>query len=150
MALHGHVGPVLGSLQLTPFKGDRENESCTGLGGGERRKLNSVHGRLDDFGLEFVVSDSNKDSLRVHMRRDPWGREPSGLPQQCCPDPFPPSSVLAAVWAQLWFQSPRGFLRAQPRRGATLWLVVFGFGVVFWTVSVFLFCFLSLVLSTEL
>lgn len=74
MALRGHMGSVLGSLQLTPFKGDCENESCTGLGGRERRKLNSVHGRLDGFGREFVVSHSNKDGLRVRMGGDPWGR----------------------------------------------------------------------------
>lgn len=32
LALCGHVGPVFGSLQLTPFKGNRENESRTGPG----------------------------------------------------------------------------------------------------------------------
>lgn len=79
LALHGHVGPVFGSLQVAPFKGDRENESWVGRLWG-RQKLNSVHGGLDDFGLEFLVSNSNKDCLLVLRRGALWGRQPRGLP----------------------------------------------------------------------
>lgn len=45
---------------------------------------------------------------------------------------------------------PLRFLESLAEQGATLWLAVFGFGVFFWTLSVFLFCFLSLALSAEL
>lgn len=87
-----------------------------GSGGGGRRKLSSVHGRLDDFGLEFLVSKSNKDSLRVLRRGGPPGGSPEASPSGSAPA-SPPSSVSV-------------FLGSPAAPGATLWLVVFGFGCI--------------------
>lgn len=99
-----------------------------GSGGGGRQKLNSVLGGLDDFGLEHLVSNSNKDNLRVLRRRALWSRQPRGLPKQLCPEPLFTSSVS-------------GFLGSPAAPGAMLWLVVFGFGVYFGQFLSFCFAF---------
>lgn len=113
-----------------------------------RAKLNSVHSQLGYSGLEFHVPDSNKGGLRG-LRVGLLGAGPSGRPRQLCPEPLP-HLPLATVWAQRLFQSPLGFLGAQKRQGQPCGLWVFGFGVTLGSVSIFLFCFPSLALSTGL
>lgn len=110
-----------------------------------RAKLNSVHSQLGYSGLEFHVPDSNKGGLRG-LR--------VGLLGAGGPRAAPGSSVLSpsliCLWAQRLFQSPLGFLGAQKRQGQPCGLWVFGFGVTLGSVSIFLFCFPSLALSTGL
>lgn len=84
LALRDHMGPVFGSLRLTPFKGDHENESRTGSGG-KGRQTQFCSWSVDDFGLEYLVSNSNKDSLGVQMRQCPLVRELLRPPKAALP-----------------------------------------------------------------
>lgn len=74
---------------------------------------------------------------------------PRASPSSVALNPALPHLSWPHVGPALVPEPPR-FLESLAERGATLWLAVFGFGVFFWTVSVFLFCFLSLALSAEL
>lgn len=107
-----------------------------GSGGGGRRKLSSVHGWLDDFGLEFLVSKSNKDSLRALMRGVLVAGSPRP-PPAALPHTSPPI-CLGVSW------------EPSCARGHTAACGVWVWGIL-WTVSVFLFCFpsLALVQSSE-
>lgn len=147
MALSGHTRPVSSFLQLPSFKGDHENESRSEWGGGERPNLNSVHGQFCDCGLEFWSATATKMAWLESPYE--WGSSRQGAPRP--PQAALPSSPpLLLSGPSFSSRAPEISWELSRASGHRCGLWVFGFGVIFWTVSAFLFCFLSLALSKEL
>lgn len=150
MLIPSAVGPQGPHFQLTPFRGDRENESHGGLGGGGRPQLNSVHRQLDRTGLEFLVSSSTKAAFQFQGVGLAGAESPSGLLKQLCPVPRLPFDSGHSLGPAVVPEPPR-FLGSPAMPGTTI--VACGSldsGLFFWTVSAFLFSFPSLALSREL
>lgn len=124
-------GPISSSLQLTPFRGDHENESHGGLGGGGRPRLNSVHRRLDRTGLEFLVSSSTKAAFQFQGVGLAGAESPSALLKQLCPVPRLPFDSGHNLGPAVVPEPPRFLGSFSHARDHHRGLWVFGFRVIF-------------------